>query len=291
MSRIHRIRSILVAVGILVAGSACAQQALPTLAYVGSNPVYNRSLGLTEPSGLSLNSFLGYFWTVSDDTGRIFALDRDGRIIGVTPPNVALQDLEGIVEDRANLRLLAIAERRSEIIEIPLGNPGQAIRHPLRSLPGYDRVAEAFRNSRSNDGPEGIALNSDTGVVELLKERNPRLLIGIDRGLNRILNVTRLGPDMGMTSPETDDSALDISGLTFDARRNARWILSANDEAVFYQDIRTGRFARYPLILSAQESGRRIKSPEGIALSPDGSSLFVISDRGWRSRLYEYRIE
>ena len=56
-------------------------EAPQSLRFVAAYPIYQRDAGLTEPSGLQIDAETGHFWTVSDDTRRLFRIDSTGRFV------------------------------------------------------------------------------------------------------------------------------------------------------------------------------------------------------------------
>lgn len=257
-----------------------------TLSFVESRKIADPSAGFSEVSGLSLAAGDG-FWSVSDDTARVFRLGQKGEVNKKTslPGDT---DLEGVVEDVAGQRVLAVREKTSEILSV--SHDGTISRFALLSMAGAQALVPYF-TSGENNGLEGITLNPETGIVFVLKERHPRLLIEIAPDLNRVLGVLHLTPEIGFVSTAAGEDHLDVSGLTWDGRRNGFWISSDTGEAVFFLDMSTMMARGWTLMDVRKKNLEPVHNAEGVALSADGDTLYVVSDDGKKSRLLTYRID
>ena len=54
-----------------------------SLTYLDRQDIKDEDEGLSEPSGLALSNGHDGFWTVSDDTKKVFKLDREGSVVGL----------------------------------------------------------------------------------------------------------------------------------------------------------------------------------------------------------------
>jgi uncharacterized protein YjiK len=262
----------------------------PVLRLIDSGKIADRSRGYDEPSGLALGLDGAGYWSVSDDTARIFHLSPEGALMPDPSLPLRLKGLEGVVEDRARSRLLAVREEGAEIVAVGLQD-GLLTRHPLNRMAGFDGIASLFGAIRSNNGLEGVTLDPATGEVAVLKESGPRLLIRISADLSTILGAVELTQDRGFACDGTDDPALDVSDLTWDAARKAFWILSDEGACVFLYDPARGIASAVTLPGPADHPDRPPKNPEGIALNPEGRELRIVTDDGKDSRLFILSIE
>lgn len=251
-----------------------------TLTFIDSTRLHYREAGLTEPSGLSIRDDTSFF-VVSDDTSALFAVDAEGRIVSRLEIAPEVQDLEGIEYDPGRQRLLALSEKRRAIIDIDPDTGQTKTVHPISGITGGAGI------HFGEDGPEGISIGVD-GDVHVLIEYPPRL-IRISPDLARVLDVLFLDPSTGFAS--TDGRRLDGSGLANDQSRDALWILSDIGKAAFFRPASTTAFVRFDLVF-ADETGEltRVANPEGIAVSKDGKTLFIVTDDGKSSRLLRYAI-
>lgn len=242
--------------------------------------------GMTETSGLAFSEDGKHLWTVSDNVGRVFLLGLDGDLKPSHSIEIGSSGLEGIAEDGGRERLLAVREERMEIVEVSLRDH-KAQAFPLQEMSGFDTVAAAFANSSPNDGLEGITVDPGSGMVFVLKEKAPRMLIGISPDLTRIESALVLSSDLGFVSPSAEDADLDVAGLDFDPVRKAFWIVSDTGEAVYLFDPTKPPAKAWSLL----HGDNPVHNAEGIALVQGGSQLAIVTDDGKDSRLLTYGIE
>lgn len=277
-------------IGLLPGMAASQSLDAPELRLVDSRKIADRSRGFSEPSGLAL-AFDGVgYWSVSDDTAAIFRLTPEGRLLPDQSIPLRMKGLEAVVEDPARNRLLAVREDTAEIVAVGLGD-GHFTLHPLERMVGFDGISPLFGAVRSNNGLEGISLDTATGEVVVLKENGPRLMIRISADLSTILGAVELTDARGFACEGTDDATLDVSDLTWDAARNAFWILSDEGACVFLFEPATGLATSVSLPGSADHPHRHPKNPEGIALDLDGNQLRIVTDDGKDSRLFILSID
>lgn len=251
--------------------------------------IADRSQGFIEPSGLALASDGAGYWSVSDDSTGIFRLTPEGRLVPDLAVPLRVRGLEGVVEDGVRSRLLAVQEEGAVIVEVGLTD--QAISfHPLSGMSGFERIETMLGSLRSNNGLEGITVDTIRDEVVVVKESQPRLLIRISADLSTILGAVEVSAASGFACEGTDDADLDLSDITFDAARKAFWLLSDEGSCVVLLDPATGQMSEVPLPASAEHPKRRLKNPEGIALDREGTELRVVTDDGKDSRLAIFSI-
>ena len=260
------------------------------LIYLGSYSVYDKAMGLREPSGLSFDHTSGEFWTVSDDSQHIFRIDQAGQVTARLPKLQELVDAEGIATDKTG-DFMILSEDGKSIFTLTSNADAQAQRHKLLEINGADILLAALAGQADRLSPEGLAIERSTDAVFVANERDPRLLIELSPSLDEISSVTMLSADIGFVAKSVDDASLDISGLATDRTRNGLWLSSDTGKAVFFWD-RTNKPAQsFELLWFEDGEIRTVKNAEGVALNANNEMLFVITDNGKRSRLHTYRIE
>jgi len=257
-----------------------------TLHFVGSDRIADRSHDFTEVSGLSLSDNDG-FWAVSDGAARIFRLDDAGKVRKKETLH-ALPGLEGVTFDPVGRRILAVREDTSEILEVAPN--GRITRHSILAMEGAGSLAEHFTATDANDGLEGITIDPKTGTVFVVKERGPRLLIEIAPDLSRVRKIMPLSGSAGFVSDRAEDNHLDVSGLAWDGQRQGLWITSDTGQALYFFCFATMKARGWALMREAAGKSRRVANAEGVALSLDGQTIFIVTDDGKDSRLLTYRI-
>ena len=206
------------------------------------------ALDVSEPSGLALAPDGNSLWTVSDNTNQVFQLSITGRILQTL--SYKGRDLEGISIDTLTHTFWVAEEHSRELVE--LDSTGLALqRH--RILEGND-----------NSGLEGICIDANHRFFTI-KEKRPGLFIA-------------LNADFSIMSKMEITFAKDFSGLCADTLLNRFWILSDQDESLFYWDFKQGVLAQYKL---------EIPNPEGIAIDFTKSIFYVVSDS--ESKLYVFK--
>lgn len=213
-------------------------------------------IAVSDPSGLALDYDGVHLWTVSDDPGMgMYQLTRQGEVVRHVP--FASDDLEGIVVDPANLTLWVVEERLRQILNV------------TRDGVILSRTPVEVPATRPNDGLEGITINTRTGEFFIVNEKNPRLLIRLDRDLE-ILETIPLD--------FTGEFAMgDLSGISYDAVENTLWIISDESRRIVVIDMQYLPVRAYPT---------GIIKGEGIAVDPDNRRVYAVCDE--ESRLYVY---
>lgn len=266
--------------------SADAKDAQMQLLFISAEKIADRGQDFTEVSGLSLSEN-GGFWSVSDDTARLFALNDAGKINkGATLR--AVSGLEGVAFDAVGRRILAVREDTSEIIDV--AQDGRVTRYPILAMEGAVSLVGLFAQSDANDGLEGITVDTETGTIFVVKERNPRVLIAISPDLSQVLEVVPLTSAVGFVSDRADDDRLDVSGLAWDGPRQGVWVTSDTGKALYFFHLNTGTAQGWALTRDTREKSHRVSNAEGVALSLDGQMIFIVTDDGKDSRLLTYQI-
>jgi len=273
-----------------LAMTGTAALAEPELTFVATGKVADKDKGFDEPSGLALAADGETLWSVSDNSPRLYRIARDGKLVEHIKLGSKMDDLEGVAWDAARSRILLVRERSAEVIELDPEAPEQLVRHALRDMEGYDKVAAIFSAGDANKGLEGIAVMPETGTVFLIKENEPRMLLELSSDLTRILGGIVLDAAMGFAGAGVDDVELDVSDIVWDARRKAFWITSDTGRRVFLFDPVARKALGYRLLWSEHDQRQALHHAEGIALSSDDAQLFVVTDDGHDSRMVEYAI-
>ena len=205
-----------------------------------------------EPSGLALDQDGLHLWTVSDQTGNVYRLTTSGSLVATL--EVGGQDLEGIAVDPTDGTLFVTEEGMGQVLH--LDRAGNLL----------ETLTPAGLPAMGNQGLEGITIDPNTGHIFLLKEAAPGLLIEINReGI--VLATTEL------------DFAGDYSGLAYDIATGQLLIISDQSETLTW----------------CTTGGQPVKSfatgldkGEGIALDPESSVLYAVSDS--RETLSSYQV-
>ncbi|RLD12550.1 hypothetical protein DRI50_09025 [candidate division KSB1 bacterium] len=206
------------------------------------------ALDVKEPSGLALNPDGKSLWTVSDNTNQVYQLSLTGQILQTL--SYQGRDLEGIAIDTVTQTFWLAEEHSRELVE--LDSAGLELqRH--RILEGND-----------NSGLEGICIDTNHHFFTL-KEKKPGLFLS-------------LNPDFCIKNKLELTFANDYSGLCADTLLNRFWILSDQDESLYYWDLNDGVIKKYKL---------GITGPEGIAIDFKNEIFYVVSDP--ESRLYVFK--
>lgn len=285
------LRTMLVGLALTAGGQAAPAAGLAPLEFVERRTIADRESGLFEPSGLALTRDGSGFWTVSDDTARVFRLDAEGKVVPEASFGVDVNGLEGITVDPTGAYLLAVKEEPAEIVVISLEVGAVVGRQPLSEIAGYAEVRAAFEDGPSNKGLEGIAVDRGTGTVFVLKEQNPRLLIEIAPDLSAIRAVHRLTEAAGFRDAKTDDDDLDVSGIAHDPIRNAVWITSDTGRMICLYDLGQRTAECGPMRWDDDGRKRLVRNAEGVAVDPAGGHLYVVTDDGKSSSLFVYALQ
>jgi len=275
MSRSRALGALL---GVILSGqSASALE----LRYVSHLNLHHPEIGFTEPSGLAVDPDGSGFWIVSDEAEAIFRLEASsGDLRTFTGQDSRMKDLEGVTVDADRGRLLLVSERTANIVTMSLLPPHRVTAIDLAALPGVEYLDGVLQDRRN--GLEGISIDPDTGAVYVLKEDAPRLLIELAPGIESVISVL----DLDQLLPGDGD----VSGLAVDNQRHGLWILSDQDKAVYFLPNSGDAPLALELFWRDEDRMHRLDNAEGVALSPDGQDVFILTDDGKHSKLIQYRV-
>ena len=178
-----------------------------------------------------------------------------------------------------NLTLAITEERRLDIVLMELPPLPAASAQPLHQTNrrSDNRVILPFGPPRGppthspNKGAEGVAYDPFEHVLYIVIEKEPM----------RVLKLNILSGDV--TVPFDAQAVLgglvtDLAGICFEPRHR-HLILLSQESSALVQMTTSGRVLAPPVPVAGTQ-------PEGVALSPDGNTLYVISEP---NELFEYR--
>ncbi|MBW6417805.1 SdiA-regulated domain-containing protein [Celeribacter sp. PS-C1] len=260
------------------------------LEFLGSWKIYAHHEDFEEPSGLVFDPETEEFLVISDNTDRFYSLSASGERVKDIGVIDHLEDPEGVTLDVQRGRLLVLSEDQAAIYVIPRDTPENVEKYALKKVieNASDEVRDLLEGRFS---PEGITIDATTGAVLLVNERSPRVLVELSPDLTDILSVEPLSAENGFVVERVKEHHLDVSGLDYDAGRNALWIVSDTGESAFFWRRGQGPAQRFELLWKDDGGAlRRIENAEGIALNPAGDRLFIINDNDKKSRLFVYAV-
>ncbi len=258
------------------------------LRLIGSFEVRNKHKGYSEPSGLSPSSVEGLFWTVSDADAKLHLLTSDGQLKNAFHlPEALGADLEAVAS-RLDGSVLLLQERDWAITVLKPTTPISLERILIKRMRGFGRYSHLFRANPTNKGPEGIAVDPETGTVFLAIEGEPRVLLTLSPQLTEIVNATSLSKENGFASPKAKDGELDVSGLAWSPFSNTLWMLSDTGKCVFVYNPNTGIAERIDLKFHNSGEKTWVKNAEGIVVDEEAQRIFVLTDDGKDSRLFVF---
>ncbi len=249
--------------------------------------ICNGPEGLDEPSGLALSPDGKSFWTVSDETPRVFNLDRKGKI---TSRSFAIdaEGLEGIAVDPSGNSLWLVKECSNEIIHVNPQTKKIIARKSLMQMSGYSKIEHLFTDGDDNNkGLEGITCHPGNRSLFVLKEGNPGLILEINRSLTKILHTKCLNKDLGFKDGDTKQKDLDFSGICYDADRDAFWIVSDKGQRLFLFDWDEGVLDSKGLKIKGNPS--KIQKAEGVIIDPETEHIYVVCDD--QAHIYEFELK
>ena len=206
------------------------------------------TLSIPEPSGLTFHYNYSQLWTVSDNTNHIYAISLDGTVLQEL--RYEGNDLEGIVFDSAGNSLWVAEEQLREVVQVGLDGK-ELSRHSI-DLPGS-----------GNSGLEGICLDT-SNTFYVLNEKNPRLW-------------AKLKADFSTLVQKPIDEVEDLSGITYDTKRQMFWIVSDQSQLLFLWNAEQGVVKSYDL---------PYEKAEGVAHDPLLDRIYIVSDK--TGKLYVY---
>lgn len=204
-----------------------------------------------ESSGICFTFNNDAFWSISDQTETIYKISYKGEILD----SIILQekDLEGITAvDENTLAVVCELERKVAIIDLS----GNVIR---------ENIIET--NDIFNSGLEGITYVPSDSVFFVLNEKDPGLLIKLDKELN-LLETKEL------------NFAKDYSSIFYSEFDSSLWILSDESLQVFKCDIEGNVKSAYRV---------EVPQPEGFVLDTDNNIFYVVSDSAEKIYIYKYK--
>jgi uncharacterized protein YjiK len=232
----------------------------------------------------------GKFLTVSDNSRHVFVLGARGNVTRRPHGVRELKDAEA-VDLAPDGRVLLLSEELGAILSVDPAAPHEATLHPLSKMRGFEAFLAVAGDDPGRLSPEGLAVNGKTGAVLVANERDPRVLFEVSPALDRIVGVSLLSQERGFVCRHARDEKLDVSGLAYDAGRGGLWITSDTGKCVFFWDDSESPARHFDLAWLDGEKVRPVDNAEGVALGPDGTTLFVVTDDGKSSRIVEYGIE
>ena len=248
----------------------------------------DKKAGLTELSGLSFSSDGKRLYTVGDETSKVFVLDMDGNIKDKESFPVITSDLEGIAVDPDDQHILIVSESHTILSKYRKHDGHLELARSLHCMEGYGLLPGRFEKDEDK-GLEGCCVQYDPKSIVLVKEGDPRLAIRVSYDLKRIEEVHELSKSAGFDVSGVSQGKLDVSGVCYDVRRRKHWIVSDKGQCVFVYDWGTEKVvARLKLEYEDDGKQRLIDKPEGIALHPDMTWLYIVSDED--GFLYEFKI-
>ncbi len=260
-----------------------------SLTYLDRHKFDDHGEGLTEPSGLVLAAGDDGFWTVSDDTKKVFKLDNNGDVEAGQSFEIPLKGLEGITLDRSGQFLIAVKEETNEFLRIEIATQEIAERMKLADMAGYDAVAPFFASGGENKGLEGVTWNGHNNTIFAVKEGKPGLLVEVAADLQRIEGHRLLNADNGFRDTNLSADKIDFSGLCYDTTRKAFWIVSDKAKRVYLYDGAANRVVHSaPLGYGVDGDYEEVEKAEGIAVDPAANRLYVVSDK--EARLYVFDV-
>lgn len=270
-----------------IAHSDCGK---PSVRFLKSERIADKSHGFTEPSGLALGQDGTHFFSVSDNRSGFYLLDPDGAFQLFQDIAPEVEDLEGISFDPAGNRILAVSEGATGVVAMD-AQSGVAELILLEDMKGYSSVEGIFKTSDPNDGLEGIGVDPVGKRIFLLKEKRPRLLLELSMDLTEIRHVTGLTPALGFIDDDQSDYHLDVSGVSVDRATGCLWIVSDRGNRLFLFDPDAQGPARsFALAWLDGKKARDISNAEGVAHDPIRERLYIVTDDDKNSRLFTFEI-
>lgn len=245
-----------------------------TLSFVDRIDIKNKDEDLTEPSGVALKHDGSALWVVSDNVGRIYELGLDGEISRSF--DIEAKDLEGITAGPDDPIVFAVSESGDRVLKIDIRQKAVVEDKQLEDMEGYDRIRDVIAAGDADRGLEGITWNGDAGTLLCLREAEPGLLIEIAADLQSIRGHTNLDEDEDFL--ESDDE-IDFSGIAYDPKRKACWIVSHQARRVFLYALDDNRVldsARLTFRKNGEE--KKVKQVEGVAIDTRKGRLYTVCD-------------
>ena len=209
----------------------------PTLPEVANYPV-----AIPEPSDLCFDLSGEFLWTVSDNTRMVYSIGLDGSVRDTLTYEGT--DPEGVTIDPADGTLYIAEEIDRELIN--LDTEGTVL----------GTITPVGIGGDANSGFEGVCYVPETDHFYVVLEKNPTLLLEIDR-------------EGTVVAFKETDFAGDLSGITWDSVTNCLIICSDQDASVTWTDMSGNALATYAV---------DVVKAEGVALDREAGLLYVVSD-------------
>ncbi len=272
-----------------------------SLTYLGRVDLRDHGQGPKEPSGVTRGPSVNgrsQLWIVSDDSKIIFTFVEDNHqkknltFSLAHQHSLPVKGLEGISMNSSG-QALVVKEETNTLVRVRQDTFEEVERVRLTQMAGFEKLAQHFVDSGKNKGLEGITWNSKSKTFFVVKEGLPPVLIEIQNDLQGILNHWILEAEQGFTVSGLSQERLDLSGLCYDSHRDKLWLVSDKGQHLFLYNYHTHLVEqRIPLGYRKSKKGigayREIVKAEGVTISEDGGTLYVVSDK--EARLYVYAI-
>ncbi len=272
-----------------------------SLTYLGRVDLRDHGQGPKEPSGVTRGpSVNGRFqlWIVSDDSKMLYTFVEDNHqeknptFSLAHQHSLPIKGLEGITMNSSG-QALVVKEETNTLVRVSQDTFEEVERVRLAHMAGFEELAQHFVDSEKNKGLEGITWNSKSETFFVVKEGRPSMLLEIRNDLQGILNHWILVAEQEFTISGLPQERLDLSGLCYDSHRDKLWLVSDKGQHLFLYNYHTHMVEqRIPLGYRKNKKGigayREIVKAEGVTISEDGATLYVVSDK--EARLYVYAI-
>ncbi len=215
---------------------------------------------IKEPSDLCYGFSGNSLFTVDDNSGKIFELDLKGNLVKTFP--YSFGDLEGICIDEKTKNIYISEERSRFIIRLDQnGAPLDTIRGTKSGVPADDE----------NHGFEGITLHGDT--LYIVNQENPGMYLKYNRTTEDWIagNLS-----VGKQSNGKEGS---YSGLYYDTADNTLWLLCSKSQKIIHCDLNFN-------VLDTVVLPAEIEKPEGITVSGDHTTIWLVTDNKPNSKFY-----
>lgn len=281
--------SVALLIGLLASTPSFSTEPMISLEYVSRTDITDKSTELKEPSGLALSHESGLFWVVSDNSPAIYTFSADDPQ-NATRMLINENELEGIALAESAGEFFTVNEKRSRIKRFSMVDGTALADNYLGRMDGYAELRKTMEPIDVNSGIEGITWHSPRQSLFVIIEGPPGYLLEISPDLKSILSATELTAERGFVDPDKRKRKIDFSGVSHDASRDALWILSDKASRVYLYDLASGSVVQSLPLLRENAKGKlkKVDKAEGIALSADGTRLFVVSDS--EGRFYEWKV-
>jgi uncharacterized protein YjiK len=211
-------------------------------------------LDISDPSGLSFAPIPGHLYTVSDNSGHIYLITKQGQI--VESYDINGDDLEGIVYVEKLEALFVVEERLRRVLKTDLD--GILLdTFELDNIPVYGL----------NNGPEGISFNPATDHFYIVNEKEPGRLYVYNMDFQPVADF-RLR------------FATDYSSVFYEPWEDHLWILSDERQTLTRCDL-TGQ----PQI----SMKTNVPKGEGVVVDRVSKRIYIVCDQ--TRSLYIYSFE